>query len=146
MPPLEGGARWGDCQPVTIPNPAVGGGFTYRLPGSERQRILAVTFQLVASADVANRKPLLAYKDGGAGTFAAVGLPYVQTAGITSVYTFAVGLQQFGADDAANMGGPLPDLPLDVGETLVLTVTNVDDTDAVKSIRLFVEQQHVRDE
>lgn len=145
MPPAETVAAWGDCQPVGIPNPAAGGGLTYRLPGSERQRILAVTFQLVASADAGNRKPVLAYKDGGGVAFAAVGLPYSQTAGITTVYTFAVGLQMFGADDAANMGGPLPDLPLDVGESLVLTITNVDNTDAVTAVRLFVEQQHVRE-
>jgi hypothetical protein len=125
---------------VAIPHPAAGAGFTYSAPGSQRTRIVTVAFQLVTSATVATRTVVVSYKDSDGTVFYSVPAPFTQAASKTTEYSFALGIVNYGVNDGANIGGPLPDVTLDVGESLVVTVTNVDTTDAVTNVRLYAEQ------
>lgn len=136
---------FGDCQPISIPAVAVASGFTYNVPRSETQLLLAVTFQLVTDANAANRRVVVNYRDSNNTTFAAIPAPFIQTATLTTVYTFALGASVGGDDGAANIGGALPYLPLKGGESVVVTITNVQAGDQASSIRLFVLQDHVRE-
>jgi hypothetical protein len=65
---------------------------------------------------------------------------FTQTAGLTTVYTFGLGLVQYGANAAANIGAPLADLILCRGQKLQTTITNIQAGDAISNARLVVDQ------
>jgi hypothetical protein len=126
------------------PNPAASTGFTYSCPGTAEQIVQAVTFKLVTDAQAADRIAVLSFKDQDGTTFAAIASPFTQAASLTTLYTFSVGTTQFGADDAANIGVPIPPFKLTVGLSLVLTLTAKQSGDQVSDVRLAVQQFNVR--
>jgi hypothetical protein len=140
--PLDG---WAEHEPRAIPTPAVATGFTYVVPGTVRERIMAVSFVLVADANAANRLPRVEYLNAAGDVFASVAAPFVLTATLTSRFTFAVGLQQFGANAAAQIGGPLPPLKLNSGLSVRVSVGAVQAGDQISVASLFVDQWPVRD-
>src|SRR5215204_1790629 len=91
-------------KPVTLPGPAAGQGLTAELPQSEATELLGVAFTLVTAVAVANRIARVELRDSTGVALAAVAAPFLQTASKTTRYTFAAGLQQFGANDAAVIG------------------------------------------
>lgn len=152
MPPeLEssGGIRhyddWRQHEPITVGAPAVATGFTHRVPGSTVQRIRSVSFVLVADANAANRIARVEYLNAAGDVFAAVGSPFTVTAAVTSRLTFAIGLQQFGANAAAQIGGPLPDFLLQAGLAIRVAVASIQAGDQLSGISLFVDQLPIRD-
>jgi hypothetical protein len=126
------------------PSPAVSTGFTYACPGTVEQIVQAVTFKLVTDGNAANRIAVLSFNDQDGTTFAAIASPFTQAASLTTLYTFSVGTTQFGANDAANIGVPIPPFKLTVGLSLALTLTAKQVGDQVSDVRLAVQQFNVR--
>lgn len=137
------GERW-TFEPATVGSPAVATGFTRTFPGSEVTRVLSVSFVLVTDANAANRIVRVEYLNASGDVFAAVAAPFLQVASITTRYTFAVGLQTFGAASAAFMGGPLPDFVLMDGLAVRVAIAAVQAGDQLSGASLFVAQSTVR--
>ena len=127
-------------QIVTVSSPAAGAGQTFKYAGSEFWRVRAVSFQLVTSATVANRIVYLDMLDGDGKRLGRFSSGYTQTASLTSVYTFGVGMNVYGANAAASIGAPLPDLWLRKGCELSIGVTAIDTTDQLSVIRVTLDQ------
>lgn len=132
-------------EPITVGSPAAGAGFTHPVPGAATQRIRTVSFRLVNAAAAANRIPRVEFLDAAGAVFAAVAAPFKTTTGVTSRFTFGIGLNQYGADDAAQIGGPLPDLELIAGLAVRVVVGAMNAGDQIDGAALFVEQLAVRD-
>lgn len=133
-------------EPITVGSPAAGLGFTYTVPGSEVQRVMGVSFVLVNAVAVASRIPRVEYVDGSGTVFFAVAAPFVTTSGKTARFNFGVGLNQFGADDAAQIGAGLPPFTLTAGNSVRVAVTAINASDQISGVHVFVEQMHVRDD
>lgn len=118
-----------------LANPAVSTGFTIPTPGTVEQTLTALTFTVVTDANVADRLVVLKFLDPVGVSFAEIAAPFTQAASLTTVYTFATGIQSFGADDAANIGVPIPTVQLDVSLSLAVSVTAVEAGDQVSKIR-----------
>ena len=132
-------------EPITIGSPPVATGFTHVVPGSSRQRIVAVSFILVADANAANRIARVEYLNAAGAVFFAVAAPFTVTANITSRLNFGIGVQQFGANAAAQIGGPLPDFNLAAGLAVRVAVTAIQAGDQISGASLFVDQWAVRE-
>lgn len=104
----------------------------------------AVSFTLVSDANAASRIVVFQFHDGSGTSYAPVAAPFVQTASHTSRYTFAVGIQQFGANDAANIGAGIPPVRLDVGYGITVTIAAKQATDQVSAVALLLSQWAVR--
>lgn len=128
-------------EPVTIASPAVATGFTYRVPGSEAQRVIALSFVLVSDGNAGSRIARVEFLNSSAAVMAAVASPFTQSASKTTRYTFAVGTQQFGANDAAFIGAALPDLFLRDGLAVRVAVTAIQAGDQISGISAFVAQR-----
>jgi hypothetical protein len=124
--------------------PAAGLGFTYPNPGTVDQTIVSVSFKLVNAAVAVSRIPTLSFLDQDGTAFAAIAAPFTTGTGVTSRYLFAVGINQFGANNAANIGVPIPPFKLYVGTSLSLAVTAEDAGDQISEIRLTVAKWPVR--
>lgn len=131
---------------VALPSPAAGAGFTYTVPGSERQLVAVVSFQLVTAVAVAARLVSLTLLGGDGVRIGRFASGFTQAASLTSVYTFAVGITAYGANDAASIGAPLPPLWLPDGGSLAVTIANVQAADQVSVVRVTVYQAPVRDD
>ena len=127
-------------QIVTVDTPAAGAGQTFKYSGSEFWRVRAVSFQLVTSVTVASRIVYLDMLDGDGKRLGRFSSGYTQTASLTSVYTFGVGMNVYGANAAASIGAPLPDLWLRKGCELSIGVTAIDTTDQLSAIRVTLDQ------
>jgi hypothetical protein len=116
------------------------------VPGASRWRVQSLSFVLVADANAANRIPRVEYLDAAGNVFAAVAAPFVLTATLTARFTFAIGILQFGANAAAQIGASLPDLKLNPGLAVRVAVTGIQATDQISGAALFVDQWAVRDD
>jgi hypothetical protein len=108
------------------------------------QEIVAVSFQLVTDANVADRIAVFQFLDPDGNSFASVAAGFTQAASLTTVYTFAVGIQEFGANDAANIGVPIPQVKLLSGYGVKVTLTAKQATDQVSAVKLILNQWPVR--
>ena len=129
---------------IGVPSPLVGLGFVYTNPGTVTQGILSVSFKMVNAAVAVSRIPVLSYLDPDGVAFAAVASGFTTGSGITSRYLFAQGIQEFGANDAANIGVPIPPFKLDVSHSIAVTIVAKQTGDQVSAIRLALQQWHVR--
>jgi hypothetical protein len=118
-----------------LSNPAVSTGFTLSTPGAVEQALQALTFTLATDGNAANRLVVVKFLDPTGVSFAEVASPFTQAASLTSVYTFAAGIQQFGANDAAHIGVPIPSFLLDVSLSLSVTITAKQVGDQVSLVR-----------
>jgi hypothetical protein len=130
---------------VIIGAPPVATGFTHNVPGASRQRIVTLSFVLFTDANAANRLPRIDYNDSAGNAFFSVGAPFSTPANSTGRYSFGIGVMQFGANAAAAIGGPLPDVRLSVGLSISVAVVGIQVGDQVDGISLFVDQWPVRD-
>lgn len=126
------------------PTPVAGVGFTYSAPGTERQMVLGVSFRLVSSADVATRTAFFSFSDGSGNVYLPISAPFTQTASHTVDYTFAVGIQQAGANDGARISAGIPPVTLDVGYGVKIDVTNIQAADQISAVRVLLSQWPVR--
>lgn len=127
-----------------VPNPAANAGFAVPMPGTSDTIVQAVKFRLVTDSNSASRIAVVNYLDPDGVSFASIASPFTQAASKTTDYTFAVGINQFGANDAANIGAGVPPFKLDVSQSLSVTIVGKQAGDQVSAIRLALEQWHVR--
>jgi hypothetical protein len=130
---------------ITVGSPAVATGFSRTVPGASRWRVQSVSFVLVADANAANRIARVEYLDASGAVFAAVAAPFTVTANITSRLTFGIGIVQFGANAAAQIGASLPNLRLNPGLSVRVAVAAIQAGDQISGAALFVDQWAVRD-
>lgn len=126
---------------VNLPTPPAGLGFTHTVPGAVSQQIMVVSFALTCAAGGSPRIPTLLYVGPDGIKFGAFASNFTLAATNTATFTFAVGINEFGANNAASIGVPLPPLELDVGESVTLNVTNGAAGDQIVDPRLFVVQR-----
>lgn len=129
---------------VTRPSPAAGGGFTYAPPEAVRFKVAAVSFQLVTAVAVATRLVSLDLLDGASNIIGRFSAGFTQSASKTSVYTFAAGINEYGANDAAAIGAPLPDLWLPDGSSIAVNVGAVQAADQVSAVVVTLRQYGIR--
>jgi hypothetical protein len=132
-------------EPITIGAPAVATGFTHVVPGATRQRIVSVSFVLAADANAANRIPRVEFLNAAGAVFFAVAAPFTVTANVTSRLNFGIGIQQFGANAAAQIGAGLPAFKLNAGLAVRVAVAAIQAGDQISGASLFVDQWAVRD-
>jgi hypothetical protein len=130
---------------ITVGSPVVATGFTRTVPGASRWRVQSLSFVLVADANAANRIARVEYLDAAGAVFAAVAAPFTVTANITSRLTFGIGIVQFGANAAAQIGASLPNLRLNPGLSVRVAVAAIQAGDQISGAALFVDQWAVRD-
>lgn len=133
--------RQGAARVVAVSGAAAAAGVEHPLPGVEQFRVHAVTFKLTTAAGVANRRPVLELLDSSGTAVAAVAAPFTLSAGKTSTFTFGAGLQQFGANDAEQIGGPFVAGWLAGNLTIGVTVAAAQAGDAIADVRLLLEQR-----
>lgn len=131
-------------EPVTIGSPAVASGFTYRFSGAEVTKLISVSFVVVTDANAASRIPRVEFLDSTGAVFFAVAAPFTQAATKTTRYNFGIGVEQFGANDAAQMGAGLPEFHLTENEAIRVAVAAIQAGDQLSGIHLFVDQRSVR--
>lgn len=149
---LEGAAggvgHWQDWRqhvPITVGAPAAGSGFTHAVPGATFQRVRVVSFLLTTDGNAASRLPRVEFLNAAGDVFAAVAAPFTLAASLAARFTFGIGLNQYGANNAAQIGGPLPDVLLESGLAVRVAIASVQAGDQVSGSSLFVDQYPVRD-
>lgn len=132
--------EWGDScgEPVILADPPAGQGFAYAPSGAVYEQIRAVTFKLVDAVAGTTRVPIVSYLDGSGLAFAVAAPSFNLGSGQTSVFSFAVGIQPYGANAAAHIGGPLPPLWLDMRATFDVSVDGIQGADQISDVRLYV--------
>lgn len=124
--------------PVPIGNPAAGAAAVYTPGERGREIIVAATFKLTTSNAVADRFPNCTVIDRQGRTIDVGATPYKRTASGAVIASFGVGKAQFGADNAAVVGGPLTELALSGGESLALDALNMAAADQISEAVLWV--------
>lgn len=133
--------------PVAVTAPAAGaelsikiGGSNLTTPGLGAWRILAITFQLVTSATVANRTVQLVLDDTTT-TWFRTGAPGSQAASLTEQYSAFEGSTGGGANGPVNHLGWMSPAPvLYVGHRLRTVTANIDPGDQYSNIGMLVEE------
>lgn len=125
---------------ITIPGVDAVAGLTYQLPGAVRFEIVALAFQLVATADAANRQVIAKLLDSTSQAVFAEAAPAVQTAGTTVEYSFAGDRQPFGTLALALMGGGFIRDRLPQNMAVGIAVGAAHAGDRLANIRLLVHQ------
>lgn len=128
----------------SVGNPPVANGFTIVTPGTVEQTLRSLSFRLVADSNAASRIVVFQFVDPDGLAFGQVAAPFTLAASNTSDYTFAVGIQQFGANNAANIGASIPELKLDVSLAVAVTITGVQVGDQISRIRAAWNRWPVR--
>lgn len=127
-------------QVVAIDTPAAGSELAYKYGQNEFWKPRCLSFQVVTSATVANRLVHLDLLDGAGNIIGRFSSGFTQSASLTTVYTFGVDLNVYGANAAASLGAPIPDLWLHPGCSLAIGVANIDTTDQISAVNLTVDQ------
>lgn len=127
-------------QVVAVPIPAAGAGFTFKPSGANYSRVRTVSFQLTTSSNTAARCVTLSIKSGGGEILATMPSPATQTQSQADWYTFGIGLFPYSVNAASAVVVPLPDLILKLGDSIVVTVANIDTADTIKKIRVVLDQ------
>lgn len=127
-------------QVVSVNKPAAGVGFTFKYSGSEFWRPRSLCFQMVTSNAVASRIVYLDFLDGAGVKLGRFSSGYTQTASLTTVYTFGLDMNVYGANAAPSIGAPIPEIWLRKGSELSVGVTLIDTADAISAIRLTLDQ------
>lgn len=128
----------------SVPTPAVATGWSFVDPGTMESVVVACSFRLVTDANAASRIVVFSFTDSQGTAIFPVASPFTQAASKTTDYTFAVGIQQFGANDAANIGCGIPALKLRSGLGISVSVTAVQVGDQISRVRLGLSQWPVR--
>jgi hypothetical protein len=124
---------------------AAGAGVTVPISEAEYQQLVAVSFRLVTSAVVATRRPAVAVTDGSGVAIVTVSSSITSAASLTTDYSFAVGVGASTGASGAAVSESLPALPLDGGDSIVISVAALDVGDLISRVRVTVIQQPVRE-
>lgn len=121
---------------VYVPKPAASGGFSYATPGSVFQEIISCSFDLVTSAVVGNRTPVLEVIDGTGRAIVAAAAGWAVTASSTARYSFVRGLSEWDTAGVSFASGPIFRVPIVMGEAITLAIDGVQAGDQVSNIAL----------
>lgn len=127
-------------QPVSITSPAAGAGFSYTYSIAEAWQLRSLCFQLVTSSAVASRIVYLDIFEPGGLRIGRFSSGFTQTASLTSIYTFSSDIAAYGANAAASIGAPTPNVWLHPGSKLTVGVTAIDTGDQISTILLTADQ------
>lgn len=134
----------GSNEPSRGQNPAAGAPFTYLVPGTVNQELVAVSFTYTASAAAANRIPLIRFLDQGGRAFCEVGVPFTITATNSSRVTFGETINEFGANNSARMGAGFPCMRLGDGLRWQVTADAIAAGDLITAVAFFARQWPIR--
>lgn len=130
--------------PLSVPvaQPAAGAGAVYTVGGQWVERIVAVSFQLVTSAAVANREPAVQLRDPDANPVYVGASGQVQVASVTTTW----GAGPVGGGSPSGAGTRFQTLPLAVvelypGWQLAIVVASIDVADQLSAIRLMIDRR-----
>ena len=121
---------------ISVPNPAAGADWSYSIPPSTIVHLFTITAQLVTSAVVANRTPVLSVSIGGVSIYTDPSEVTV-TASSTRIYSYANGVNSLSAGNAAR--GGIPDLWLETGAVISVATGGIDAGDQWSAITLYAE-------
>lgn len=144
---VEASEYWrlhGSHEPITLPSPVAGSGLTHTVPGTVMEQVLSVSFVYSCSGAAGTRVPRIDFLDYGGVPFASVQTPFTLIATNVCRVTFGVGVQQFGAASAAEIGAGIPAMCLGDGLSWTLTATGILAADTITAARAFVRQWRVR--
>jgi hypothetical protein len=126
--------------PVPLRNPVAGQPAKYVPSERGRELVVAATFTLTTAVAVADRFARVVYLDRQGRTIQIIQSPFKRQAAGTQVASFGLGGDQFGADNAAAVGGPLPELWLSGAEQVQLTLLNIQAADTITHALLWVAE------
>lgn len=142
----EGHALPGEKRIVTVANPAAAAELAVTVPGGRQWRIQAGRLQLVASATVANRFPVLTLSDGTT-VFWQASLSAAITAGQTVQLSFSPQQGQGGPAPGTGVQGlSIPDLYLPPGTVLATVTAGLSAGDQYSGLALLVEELWLDDQ
>lgn len=131
---------------LNIAQPSVGSDATWNCSGAEYYGILAVSFTLATSAVVGTRTPVLEWIGGDGRVIVAACAGQGTTASSTARYTYAAGLGEWDFAGVAFASGPLPRVPIAMGEvsSVVIHIDTMDTADQLSAISIVASQVSVR--
>ncbi len=124
-------------QLVKLPNGAGNVTYDYAIGGTYVERLTSVSFQLAAAAGGGVRTPVLDFLDGEGVIFSGSASPFTIAATNTSTVTFAVGVNEGGANNSPRIVVPLVPTFLQATYTVRLSFINGAAGDAVTAIRIL---------
>ena len=125
-------------RPVALPDTKAGLPATYVPSQGEIECVRAVAFTLTTGAGATPRQGSVTFLDPKGVPVAVCASPFTLAANKSQVVSLFVDGPQFGADDAANVGGPLYERWLDGHVTLEIGALGLVGTDVLSDIRLDV--------
>lgn len=136
-PPL---ARHGLPELVKPETPAAGANFTQPVDSFFFVRLLAVSFRLATSADVADRTAAIEFRDDGDVRTLLCGNPVTVSASETIDYVFSVWQPEGAWPVQDTILSPLAPLLLMQGHDWRIVIENIQATDAITRIRYWQER------
>lgn len=127
-------------EPIYIPNPAAGNAFTYTVDGRYYERVLAVAFNLVTSAVVADRFAELFLMDNNGKNITAVPCGGTVAASTTLNVFLTADAPSYSGGNSGGTFGKLPDLLIPPGWKWQLDVFSMDAGDAINDVVLLVQR------
>lgn len=128
-----------DLTPIV--KPAAGSGFTFKIAGDWYVKPVSLALSLTTSAAVASRGISLQYQDGDGNVYGQYDQLTLQTATLTNVYTWAIGIDSATVDPAKGPGTKvIPDIMMPSGHKLVVAVANIQAADQISSIFLWARK------
>lgn len=123
-----------------IAQPAVAVGASRRIPGETFEQLMVVRFTLVADVNVANRFVAVDVVDGDAIVVSRIASTTAVTAGLTSRFTFAVGIGTLAAGGVNEQMLPLPEVPFPPGFAHTISIANVQAGDQISAISFYLRR------
>lgn len=127
-------------EPIYIPDPAAGTAFSHTVDGRYYERLLAVTFNLVTSAAVANRFAELFLMDNDGRNITAVPCSGTVVAGTTLNVFLTADAPSYSGGNSGGTFGKVPDLLIPPGWKWELDVFAMDVADTINSAVLLVQR------
>jgi FtsP/CotA-like multicopper oxidase with cupredoxin domain len=129
---------------ASIPSQAGTTPSQYTVAGAVQVDVLAVSFTYTASAAAGTRTVRLEFVNDAGQVFAPTAAAFTIIATNVAAYTFGVGVQQAGANSAANISAGIPPIRLTDGMGFQVRCTNSDSADTITNIHLYGVWHRVR--
>ena len=127
-------------EPVYLPNPPAGQGWSYTVDGRYYERLLSARWIFTTDAVVANRSVRLSLSDANGTIIAEVPATGVVAAGQVVAVELVVGLSAAGVTVPGVSAGPLPDLLVPPGWTWMARGITLDPGDTFTAVTLLVQR------
>jgi hypothetical protein len=136
-PPLQ---RYGLPEYTVGDSPAAGAHFTHQIEGQYHERLVSLHVRLVTDANVANRQPLIEFRDSEDNRFLFSGAPTTQAASLTNDWVFSAFqyTAEWTIDDSVLI--PLASVLLPPTFDFRVYVDNIQATDQLSRIRFVKER------